>query len=86
VTFSPFHIIIVLVLGVLLFGKNLPTIAKQIGSSLMEFRKGMDDWKEVRAERKSGGHKSSDTVAVRDESEERFESLGTKFEPPSENM
>jgi len=86
VTFSPFHIIIVLVLGVILFGKNLPTIAKQIGSALMEFRRGMDDWKEVRAERKNGGHKSSDTVAVRDESEERFESLGTKFEPPSENM
>ena len=80
-SFTPFHIIIVLVLGVLLFGKNLPSIAKQIGSALMEFRKGMDDWKEVRADRKNGGHKSSDVV-VQDEPEERFESLGTKFEPP----
>ena len=87
-SFSPFHIIIVLVLGVLLFGKNLPAMAKQIGSALMEFRKGMDDWGEVRAERKSGGHKSSDTAVAQDESEsaEHFESLGAKFEPPSTNV
>ena len=84
-SFSPFHIIIVLVLGVLLFGRNLPAMAKQIGSALMEFRKGMDDWREVRAERKSGGHKSSDTAVAQDESAEHFESLGAKFEPPSED-
>ena len=84
-SFSPFHIIIILVLGVLLFGKNLPAMAKQIGSALMEFRKGMDDWKEVHAERKSGGHKSTDTTVAQDKSAEHFESLGAKFEPPSES-
>ena len=80
---NPFAIIAILVLGVLFFGKNLPGVAKQIGSALMEFRKGMDDWKEVRADRKSGGHKPPDVGTVSDEPEERFESLGTKFEPPS---
>jgi Sec-independent protein translocase protein TatA len=71
-----------MVLGVLFFGKNLPEVAKQIGSSLMEFRKGLNEWKEVYHSPKAGGAK---TTAVQDEPEERFESPGTKFEPPSEN-
>ena len=82
-TFSAFHIIIVLILGVLFFGKDLPGVARQIGTALIEFRKGLDEWKEVRVERKSVGLKSSDTGVVPDEPEERFESLGAKFEPPS---
>ena len=83
-TFSAFHIVIVLILGVLFFGKDLPGVARQIGTALIEFRKGLDEWKEVRVERKSVGLKSSDTGVVPDEPEERFESLGTKFEPPSD--
>ena len=81
-TFTPFDIIVVLVLGVLLFGKNLPAVAKQIGSALLEFRKGLDEWKEVRVERRGGSFKPP---VVQDELEERFESLGTKFEPPSDS-
>ena len=83
-SFNPLTVIIVLVLGVLFFGKNLPAVAKQIGSALIEFRKGLDEWKEVRVERKNGGGKSPDFGIVQDESE-RFESLGTKFEPTSES-
>ena len=81
-SFSVFHIIIILILGVLFFGKNLPGVARQIGTALIEFRKGLDDWKEVhhRSSQIGGNNKS---VAMKDEPEERFESLGTKFEPPS---
>ena len=78
--FSPGTVIVVLVLGVLIFGKNLPGVAKQIGSALLEFRKGVDEWKEMR-------HRSPDVSVgktVVEESVEHFESLGTKFEPPSE--
>ena len=79
---NPFHVIIVLVLGVLFFGKNLPAVAKQIGSALIEFRKGLNEWKEVhhRPPNVSG----SRNKAAENEPVERFESLGTKFEPPSE--
>lgn len=84
-TVSPFHIIIVLVLGVLFFGRNLPGVAKQIGSALMEFRKGLGEWKEEyhrpSGVSSSGVRRSSN--APKEESPERFESLGTKFEPPS---
>ena len=71
--------IIVLVLGVLIFGKNLPAVAKQIGSALLEFRKGLDEWKEE-YHRPSGIGRSK--MAVQDEPEEHFESFGAKFEPP----
>jgi sec-independent protein translocase protein TatA len=39
--FSPTHIIIVLIVGVLLFGKRLPEIGRSLGKGLQEFKKGM---------------------------------------------
>ena len=80
-TFQPFYIIVVLVLGVLIFGKNLPAVAKQIGSALLEFRKGVGEWKEERHRSSKVG--VSKSTVVEEEPAERFESLGTKFEPPS---
>ena len=82
-TFQPFYIIVVLVLGVLFFGKNLPGVAKQIGSALLEFRKGVNEWKETH--HRSSGESMSKGTVVEEELAERFESLGTKFEPPSES-
>jgi sec-independent protein translocase protein TatA len=74
------------VLGVLFFGKNLPDVARQVGSALIEFRKGMNEWKETH-HRSSGSNVSSSgssSVVVKEELDDRFESFGTKFEPPSE--
>jgi len=89
VTISPISIIAILVLGVLFFGKNLPEVAKQIGTALLEFRKGVNEWKETH-HRPSGAARSSDSAAkaaaVQDEPGERFETLGTKFVPPSEGV
>ena len=83
-SYSPIYVIIVLVLGVLFFGRNLPGMARQLGVSLIEFRKGLDDWKEVRGRSSSVAEDS--TKVVKPESGERFESLGTKFERPSESV
>ena len=82
-SFSPFYIIAILVLGVLFFGKNLPDVARQIGTALMEFRSGLNDWKETHSSSSNTDRERKVTVRE-DELEERFESLGTKFEPPSE--
>jgi sec-independent protein translocase protein TatA len=79
---SPFYIIVILALGVLFFGKNLPGVAKQIGSALMEFRRGVNEWKEQHHRSSSPGEHRD--VVKKEEPEERFESLGTKFEPPSQ--
>jgi sec-independent protein translocase protein TatA len=38
--FSPMHILLALLIGVLLFGKRLPEIGRSLGKGLMEFKKG----------------------------------------------
>jgi sec-independent protein translocase protein TatA len=38
---SPSEMIIVLLLGLLLFGSKLPDVGRQLGRSLMEFKKGL---------------------------------------------
>jgi Sec-independent protein translocase protein TatA len=70
-----------MIFGVLFFGRNLPGVARQLGASLIEFRKGLNDWKEVHS--CSSGVREGGTEVLQQESEERFEALGTKFEPPS---
>ena len=76
-----FYIIVIMVLGVLFFGKNLPAVARQIGSALLEFRAGLNEWKEDYG--RSSSVSKSKSAVVENEPEEHFEALGTKFEPPS---
>jgi len=84
-TINPLSIVVILILGVLFFGKNLPGVVRKIGSAMLEFRRGVDEWKELQ-NRPSGVGSSvvgRSAGGVQDKSEEHFESLGTKFEPPS---
>jgi Sec-independent protein translocase protein TatA len=79
---SPITIIAVLLLGVLFFGKNLPQVAQQIGSALLEFRKGINEWKEnivVNPKSAAKTKEQDDSVEAPTES---FVSTGTKFVPP----
>lgn len=39
-------IVILLFIGVLLFGKRLPEVARQVGKHLMEFKKAYSGWQE----------------------------------------
>ncbi|MBL0926154.1 MAG: twin-arginine translocase TatA/TatE family subunit [Phycisphaerales bacterium] len=41
--FSWWHIIILAVVGVLLFGRRLPEIGRNVGRSIVEFKKGIRD-------------------------------------------
>ena len=79
-TINPISVIVILILGVLFFGKNLPAVIRQIGTYLTEFRKGVDEWKELSDVKRTATGRSVHTAP--DDSEEQFESLGTKFEPP----
>ncbi len=40
-TLSPWEIIIILGVGVLLFGKKLPEVGRYLGKGIVEFKKGM---------------------------------------------
>jgi sec-independent protein translocase protein TatA len=80
---GPTEFIIVLIIGVLLFGKNLPTVGKQLGRSLMEFKKGLSDIQsEVNAAAYSEPVKPS--KPQRYAAEEYDEPTAPKFEPPTQ--
>jgi sec-independent protein translocase protein TatA len=38
---SPSHLLILLILGILIFGKRLPEIGRYLGKGIVEFKKGM---------------------------------------------
>lgn len=85
---SPVTVMIVLGLGVMFFGKNLPDIARQVGLAFLEFKKGMNEFTSVLDMKESvrGGTSSSQ---VRKEvssivEADRESDFGVKFEPPSE--
>lgn len=39
--FAPGHILVVLIVGLLLFGKRLPEMGRFLGKGIVEFKKGM---------------------------------------------
>jgi sec-independent protein translocase protein TatA len=87
---GPTEMLIVLVIGVLLFGKNLPNVGRSLGKSLMEFKKGLDDIKgEVNAATstepyRSGSQPSSSSAVRQYAADDYDEPTAPKFEPPAQ--
>ena len=44
---GPMELIIILIIAVLLFGRKLPEIARSIGKSLTEFKRGVNEAKDI---------------------------------------
>ncbi|MDR2706596.1 MAG: twin-arginine translocase TatA/TatE family subunit [Planctomycetaceae bacterium] len=89
---SPFQIVVVLVLGVLFFGKNLPEVARQIGLGLMELKKGMNELNDLsknvtngrrRPKSSAENNSTNESFDSADDETEKYELTGTKFEPPT---
>ncbi|MBS0204453.1 MAG: twin-arginine translocase TatA/TatE family subunit [Planctomycetes bacterium] len=79
---GPFEMLLVAGIALLLFGKNLPKVARDAGKAIVEFKKGMAGIE----------HSVDEAVYAKPESsnaarptpvEETIESSAPKFEPPT---
>jgi len=76
---GPPEMIIILVIAVLLFGKRLPEVARSLGRSMVEFKKGV---RGIEDEIRSAADVPSVDAPVHEPAEEREDATAPKFEPP----
>ena len=60
---GPFELLVILIIAVLLFGRRLPEIARGLGKSLTEFKKGVHEAEETKNEFVNDVKKVGDDVA-----------------------
>lgn len=86
---GPFEMVVIGVIAVLLFGSNLPEVARKFGGSYREFRRGLNDvqqqFKTAEREAKNAflGDESTSTVMDADDEEEPSGPVAPKFKPPA---
>lgn len=76
---SPVELMVVGVVAVLLFGSNLPKVARSMGKSMSEFKKGMHD---LQDELRNADSRPAQ-VRRYHEIDDREEATAPKFEPPA---
>ena len=59
---GPLELVIILVVAVLIFGRRLPEIARGLGKSLTEFKKGINEAKEVKEDIESDVEQVKDDI------------------------
>ena len=79
---SPAHLLIFGVVAILLFGNRLPSVARSLGRSLVEFKKGMNELEsEFKAQVYSEPASTPSTPRVT-YSNDHSEPAAPRFEPP----
>ena len=76
---SPVELMVIGVIAVLLFGSKLPSVARSVGKSMGEFKKGMSD---LQDELRQVDTKPAQ-VRRYHEIDDRDEATAPKFEPPA---
>ena len=81
---GPMEMVIVGVIAVLLFGSRLPEVARGLGKSMSEFKKGMTGLQDELHSASSGSSSSRSSSPSRfNEIDDRDEATAPKFEPPT---
>lgn len=78
---GPFEMLLVAGIALLLFGKNLPKVARDAGKAIVEFKKGMAGI-ETSVEEAVYAKPESSNATRPTPVEETIESTAPKFEPP----
>lgn len=76
---SPVEVMVIGVVAVLLFGSNLPKVARSMGQSMSQFKKGMQDLKEEL----NVADTRPQQIRRYHEIDDRDEPTAPKFEPPA---
>ena len=76
---SPVELMVVGVVAVLLFGSKLPSVARSLGKSMGEFKKGMQD---LQSELHQAESRPAQVRRYHD-IDDRDEATAPKFEPPA---
>ncbi len=76
------EMVILGIIGLLLFGKRLPEVARNLGKGMMEFKKGMYDLQDEVNSASSGRSSFSTSQSRPIPAETREEATAPKFEPP----
>lgn len=80
---GPMEMLIVGIIAVLLFGKNLPSVGRSLGKGLSEFKKGLNDIKNEVDIASYTSPTSSSRVSQHYDIEDHDEPTAPKFEPPA---
>ena len=83
---SLFHWLVVLVIGILLFGKRLPDIGRTLGKSLVEFKKGMKGLEDNLDDTHAAAPVRNDPVVEQIRPPQRVQATAPKFEDGPANV
>ncbi len=82
------ELIVIAVVAVILFGGRLPEVARTIGESYQQFRKGLSDLQssfDASVNSSDDHSKSSGLPDYSDVNEDLVEPVGPRFEPPPDD-
>ena len=76
------ELIVMLIVAVILFGKKLPEVARNVGGSYAQFRKGLS---EIQNSIEAEVEDSEDSSPYEQTYDDTVEPTGPKFEPPADD-
>lgn len=80
---GPMEMMIILGIGVLLFGKRLPEVGRSLGKGIVEFKKGVQGIEDEIDSASSTATSSSSSSRSHESADDYEEATAPKFEPPA---